>query len=83
MLFWFQFDHRDFRIDFEKVLNIGLQYCIQRINSIMRPLQWPKRNYAKTEEAETVDEANYNAPTEETSFIQVIFFITSSFRHYF
>lgn len=37
----------------------------------MIPLKWSKRKYAETNETvEDVDETTYNAPTEETSFIQ-------------
>ena len=37
----------------------------------MIPMLRSKRKYAKADESDTVDETNYGAPTEETSFIQV------------
>ena len=42
----------------------------------MIPLLRSKRKYAEAGEADNVDETNYNAPTEETSFIQVRPFLT-------
>ena len=40
----------------------------------MIPMLRSKRKYAKAGENETIDETNYGAPTEETSFIQVCSF---------
>ena len=40
----------------------------------MIPLLRSKRKYAEADEAESVDETKYDAPTEETSFNQVSFF---------
>ena len=37
----------------------------------MIPLLRSKRKYAKADETETINETNYGASTEETSFIQV------------
>ena len=40
----------------------------------MIPWSRSKRKYAKAGEADTVDETNYGAPIEETSFTQVKYF---------
>ena len=46
----------------------------------MIPWSRSKRKYAKAGEADTVDETNYGAPIEETSFTQVF---SSFFGYYF
>ena len=49
----------------------------------MIPLLRSKRKYAKAGEADNVDETNYGAPIEETSFIQVKcfqFFLITIFK---